>query len=442
MSENRPPQIEHPGKHGRNYRIDVAPSRALLDEPVAIKLSGFDPERPVTVRAQTKDGGGKRWASAATFVAGRDGTVDLTAQAPIAGGYTGVHPMGLFWSMLPQDGALAFSTTQDFSVALEAEAEGKILASAVIERLSPLSEKTMRHEELSENGLVGTLYYRAADEPRAAIIVLGGADGEFQSERASLLAAHGYVALDLAYFGRKTLPRQLVKIPLEYIGGAVQWLKSNKVSDPGRIGVIGKSFGGQLALLAAACYSDIRAVVAEGASSLIWHSPVPSQIFRPAWTTGGKGLPYVREGLRETVSLLFQLCVGKKQIRLFSCTQSALRKVAAVKKAAIPVEKIDGSVLLISGKDDRLWPSSRMSDAMIERLRECRFPYEYLHFSYEDAGHDFGGGMQRCSIPYLPPSDLSEDVFVSGGTRQGNAVAAAQAWPVVLQFFERHLGMR
>ncbi|MBI4488248.1 MAG: acyl-CoA thioesterase/BAAT N-terminal domain-containing protein [Deltaproteobacteria bacterium] len=201
--------------------MDVASPRALLDEPVAIKLSGFDPERPLTVRARTKDGAGKRWASVATFVAGRDGVVDLTAQAPIAGGYSGVHPMGLFWSMLPQDGALAFSTTQDFSVTLEAEAEGKILASVFIERLSPLSEKTMRHEKLSENGLVGTLYYRAADEPRPAIRPLGrcvrerrDASGQCGRSGASLA---GYFTIFRATLGQEMEKLSSFGVPVKHL---------------------------------------------------------------------------------------------------------------------------------------------------------------------------------------------------------------------------------
>jgi pimeloyl-ACP methyl ester carboxylesterase len=40
----------------------------------------------------------------------------------------------------------------------------------------------------------------------------------------------------------------------------------------------------------------------------------------------------------------------------------------------IPVERIDGPVLLVSGTDDRLWPSSDATDAITTRLHQARHP--------------------------------------------------------------------
>jgi hypothetical protein len=43
--------------------------------------------------------------------------------------------------------------------------------------------------------------------------------------------------------------------------------------------------------------------------------------------------------------------------------------------ARIPVEKINGSLLLISAREDEMWPSLMMSEMMIEKLKQVNFPH-------------------------------------------------------------------
>ncbi|RPJ54618.1 MAG: hypothetical protein EHM23_28545 [Acidobacteria bacterium] len=56
---------------------------------------------------------------------------------------------------------------------------------------------------------------------------------------------------------------------------------------------------------------------------------------------------------------------GRRSIRLGGPPSPSLDNKEAVEKAVIPGEKINGPVLLVSGKDDRLWPSSAMVDMVI-----------------------------------------------------------------------------
>ena len=79
--------------------IHVSPETALVDEPVRIHLTGLAPDQSVTVRATTTNSAGRRWQSRAEFKANKDGVVDLSKQSPVSGTYSGVDPMGLFWSM-------------------------------------------------------------------------------------------------------------------------------------------------------------------------------------------------------------------------------------------------------------------------------------------------------------------------------------------------------
>jgi hypothetical protein len=64
--------------------LTVEPARALLDEPVVIRLSGLAPYGSVTLTATMTDHFDRRWQSEATFTADSEGVVDVSTQAPAA----------------------------------------------------------------------------------------------------------------------------------------------------------------------------------------------------------------------------------------------------------------------------------------------------------------------------------------------------------------------
>ena len=111
-----------------------------------------------------------------------------------------------------------------------------------------------------------------------------------------------------------------------------------------------------------------------------------------------------------------------------------LRDSAAVRRATIPVERIDGPVLLVSGQADELWPSGWSAAAIAAHLRAKGFRYRVVHLSYAGAGHLIGKA-------YLPAGStrVAGGRLETGGTPQGNAAAQADAWPRVLRFLEAAL---
>ena len=102
---------------------------------------------------------------------------------------------------------------------------------------------------------------------------------------------------------------------------------------------------------------------------------------------------------------------------------------AAVAAAVIPVERISGPLLLISGRDDQTWPSTYMSEQVVERFRRYSFSHPVTHLAYDDAGHAIGR-------PHF------STVNARGGTPEGNARARAQSWARMLEFLEAHLRRR
>jgi len=110
----------------------------------------------------------------------------------------------------------------------------------------------------------------------------------------------------------------------------------------------------------------------------------------------------------------------------------------SVGPATIRVERINGSVLLISGRMDRQWPSERLADIAFQRLQEHAFPHRYEHLRYPDAGHAIGW-------PNVPTTETRFKHPVSGvevdhgGTARGTAFASSDSWGRLLRFLEQAL---
>ena len=100
--------------------------------------------------------------------------------------------------------------------------------------------------------------------------------------------------------------------------------------------------------------------------------------------------------------------------------------------ATIAVENINGPVMLISGGDDQLWPSTRLSEVAMERLRVYDHPFPYEHLRYEDAGHMIG-------VPGTGPNGNQISSFNVGGSARTNNFASADSWPKVLNFLANNL---
>ncbi len=280
----------------------------------------------------------------------------------------------------------------------------------------------MVEQNVTANGLVARIIRPAGSQRVPAILVLGGSEGGIEGARrcAIAFAKHGYATLAIAYFGTSNLPENLQNVPLEYFSAALDWMKNEPGVDATRIGIFGVSKGGEAALLVASRHPEIRAVVAGVPSNVVWQG-INMQSWEPksSWTEKGTPVPFLPyDSTRPFVSVL--------DLYVRSLEFAALHP-----GAAIPVEKINGAVMLISGGADQLWPSKLMSDHVMARLQTNRFRYPHVHLTYPDAGHGVAS----------PPSGDPSKKFPSnlGGSEQGNANARTDMWAKTLQFLEENL---
>ena len=419
--------------------VHVDPPTARVDEPFTLTVSGLPPGEPVTIRATTRDGELREWASKATFLAGDDGTVDVASAAPLSGTYSGVDPAGLLWSMLPVRGPSTFFVRRKAAplrVRVTVESGGRELAACDVERT--FGGESVLRRVADGRGLAGDLFFPVAGGPHPGVMVVSGSDGGQLDHAASLLAAHGYAVLSLGYFGVEDRPAGLHHIDLEYFEQALDWMAVQPEVEGDRIVVIGLSRGGELALQLGSMFPRVAGVVA-GSPCGIRQAGIAkrnSDFTKPAWMFGGTALPYVpaRFNLRRFLQF-YSVFVFRRPLRLRPVFEGLLRKRDLVAAATIEVERIKGPVLLISGTADELWPSERFAELVMARLRENEHPYPDEHVRDPGAGHFV---CFPYALPSMPPMTRMSPVPVFtmdfGGTPEANAASARDSWPEILRF--------
>lgn len=424
--------------------LRVSPAMAMLDTPLQIQLAAFPLLCAVVLHMSTRDMLGRLWHAHATFLTDADGTIAVQHQAPIAGTYTGIDPMGLIWSMTLDTMADVVAPSEQgvlpsAKMLLTAEIGGQAICDMTFDRLqlAPTIQRMVIHDD----GLVGTFFSPVAGGSYPGIVLLGGSEGGLHELDAALLAAHGFAVLALAYFGVPSVSPVLADIPLEYFGTAIAWLQRQAQVRGDRLGVIGGSRGGEAALLIGATFPAIRAVVSLVGSGVITQSIGSGSLLEclrhpiaSSWTYKGQSLPFLPYAV--TPELEWQVSAGKP-VELRQVFLPSLSNDVAVAAATIPVEQIQGATLLISAGDDRSWPSAALSEIAMSRFALHRHPHPYRHITYQKAGHLI------APPPYGPTTDTIVPgpgvTFIMGGTPQDNAAARADAWEQSIRFFAEHL---
>jgi dienelactone hydrolase len=377
-----------------NAAIEVDHPVALADVPLLIRVTGLGRDQRVTIEADTHDSSDRELLGFATFRADARGVIDLATAQPYGGSYRQPEGMGLLWSMVATDGSPPLfrpRPTQDVSITVR-DGGGRTLAARIVKRVYQPAGVTTQYLFVAQDGFFGHYFAPAASATRRpAVLLMGGAEGglgEYLDVAAGLLAAHGFPALTVGYFGLQGLPNELANLPLEYFVRALTWLRGQPGVDPSHVFAYGDSRGSEAALLLGAFRPDlVHGVVALSPSNVV-HCSFPD-CSGPAWTLNGAPLPYTSQfdGPAPT-------------------DQPA---------AVIPVEKIAGPVLLVCGQGDFIWPSCPQAQAVDQRLSGHGDPYPHELLSYPGADHDVG---------WLTP-DQPDTVIA-------DARGKADAWPRLL----------
>lgn len=248
---------------------------------------------------------------------------------------------------------------------------------------------------VENDGFAAKFYPMSPADKRVAVLVLGGSEGGLPERLAKPIVDAGFPTLALAYFNEEGLPQELEKIPLEYFNKAISWLQSQKNINSDELIVVGWSKGAELALLLASRDKKISSVIAIAPSSVAWAgilkdwTKVPSS----SWTERGEELAHVVFKPTGQVSGLLDLY-----------TQS-LENRSDSGQADIPVENIRGSVVLMTGEDDEIWPSPSMAKSICERVNSNKNG-RCQHLNYPGLDH-------LLNLKFADKSDAMNKTFIS-----------------------------
>jgi pimeloyl-ACP methyl ester carboxylesterase len=251
-------------------------------------------------------------------------------------------------------------------------------------------------------GLDADFFYGTSTNPQMALILLGGSEGgrywSYQPEFIQELITEGFCVLSLPYFGADNLPPNLRSIPLEYFTKAFHWLSlQDKQVIPNYYGLIGVSRGAELALLLGSRYSEVKGIVAIAPSSVVFPGPPTGFLDllggqHSAWSENGKELSFVPIPISWTS---IRGMISGERTRMF---EKALKNTQRVNMSEIPVEKIQGPILLVSFTRDQVWPSTFMSEQIMKRLIDNKFQFHYEHAVYDGRHSEWSVEPRRTKI--------------------------------------------
>jgi dienelactone hydrolase len=285
---------------------------------------------------------------------------------------------------------------------------------------------------INERGFQANYFANKDVKNKAAIVLIGG--GQWGNYWGVEFARKDFVGLSLPYTRLDGLPKLSEEIPLEYFEDALIWLREQPEVNPEKIVLMGASRNAELALVIASTLPDlVTGVVAYAPSSVSWSNtvlPFNSDSVKPSWIYKGEGIPYIP---MEKIS-----GNNTSTIRTLKYWEDGLNKKEYIEDASIKVEKINGPILLLSGKDDQVWPSARMADILESRLVEHNFKFQVENIQYENAGHLISGNPESDSDERTGKMTIQNKQysFEYGGTKEGDYKAKQDAKIRVLRLIE------
>jgi dienelactone hydrolase len=219
----------------------------------------------------------------------------------------------------------------------------------------------------------GQLYRPTGSSKAPGIIVLGGSGGRLNHAFSEQLARAGFVVLALAYFNAPDRPSTLDRVPVETVSHGIDWLLAQPGVQPSGVGLLAVSRGTELAFLAAAHDPRIQAVAALVPSSVAWQG----QRGPVAWTLGGQAV----------ATLTLPPVAGQSN---WQRVHQALQTEQAA-QARLPVQLVNGPVLLVSATRDHIWPSTSMAEALLQQLQG--HAHDHTHLKLDD-DHTLGPDSQ------------------------------------------------
>ena len=217
------------------------------------------------------------------------------------------------------------------------------------------------------------------------MIVMSGSNGgmKLTKQEAEFYHRNGIPSLALALFKTKQTPKELSRVPVEFVEKAIAWLKEQGYK---QIGIDGTSKGSEMALIAASLFPELSCVIVRVPSHFVSEglsgsgkNKAPSGT--SCWSYRGEELPYAP--YRSRTFNILQMFMREKEMHIITFN----RNKDVTPETLIPIENIKAPVLMLSSKHDEVWPSYESAVYMEKKLTEIGFPYSHKHIAFEHISH-------------------------------------------------------
>ena len=403
----------------------VQTSQLVVGDDLSIRVSGLRPSSAYSLRVDYSTNH-KLYSSQALVNSNSFGEINSQTMESKDGTFKGTDPTGLMWSLkdlnIPASSELPSALVQLF--------DGASLVATAPLAFAPIRDG-VRVEFLNGTGLAGRLYLPATElGPRPVVIVLSGSEGGIDVTTAHFLASNGFAALALGYFNFEDRPQTAANLDLEYFERALRYVSQRSDILGSRIGIWGRSMGGEMALLMGTIAPDLKAIVVFGAGTFVI-GPFIGDSTTAGPTYNGKPIPFIPLPTPVTMRMADGSLAGFQR--------PAIEDPAFALKAKefrIKTEKISGGpVLLIAGADDQIFPACPLANEAYLQVRRKQPKSEY--YCYPKAGH-------ALEVPFFLTRRRVVDVpgglpNALGGTPGDDMHASREAFRQTLNFLRENL---
>lgn len=290
-------------------------------------------------------------------------------------------------------------------------------------------------DKIDSNEIHSKLISNSNNSGRPLVIVIPGSGGSYIKDNYLFgLVGSGYDVLSTAYVGKHTLPKDIEHVPLEYLEKIILFIK-NKFPKR-KIVLLGISKGAEYVLTFASYKHLVDGIICYSPSAFVLPNHVglnKNDIQKSSWTLNGSEVPFAK--LR-----FFSDKAG--MITYKNYIQPIFDDNEQLKKSRIKVENIKCNLLLLSGEEDLVWPSTKMANLIQSKLEESNSTIDVEHISYKNCGHQFVW-FNKKTPEYAPQyqsmnlTGIKKHKFLFGGTEELTIKAMIDSKNKVIQFLKK-----
>lgn len=415
------------------YQIKITPEISYMDKDAKIEIFG-KPDEPIQLRLSTSDyyniNGdlrvmevGSKWEGVIETKLDESGRIVFDASV-----FTSMKLVKGEKSKLEQD-LTKLQENRTCHITIQLNAKNRLVAETIHKRV--YCDDSIISKNVISDQLLGRYFTRKGSDKRPAILVVSGSDGRIEKAQAiaQCLAMKGFSAFALCYFGMEHVNADLDRIPMESIENGIRWLMKQPEVDADQIGIYGRSKGGEMAMLAATLFPQIKYVVANTPSLYVHEGIIRGSRTsgHSSWKFKGKEIPYVKASKRSLFQLIINM-IKKDSLALcnFYTDVTWNQSNARYPGARILIEKSNASFLLIASDTDAIWPSETYIKEAGERMKEGKKEQNCRQLCFAGAGH-------MLTLPYQPIPNCEE----YGGTLKDGIKATMDSWNETVAFFKQ-----